>query len=95
MKYNFEIIDGRKHLVMENNPFPLLNTFLLSEGVNFDDIIDEILVEYEHEEKAYFSGNLFGLELENETALLYNKITDEENIIPAQFFIEVFREWNK
>ncbi|MBF0710640.1 MULTISPECIES: hypothetical protein [unclassified Gemella] len=95
MKYTFKIIDNRKHLEIENNFFPILNTFLLSEAINFDDIIEEVVREYEENSTSYFSGNLFSLELENKNAILYNKFTDEKNIIPANLFIEIFREWNK
>lgn len=95
MKYSFKIINGRKHLVTDDNSFPLLNTFLLSEGVNFDDIIEEAITEFEEKGISYFSGNLFSLDLENQRVVLYNKFTDDENIIPANLFVEIFRKWNK
>lgn len=96
MMYDFEIKENKKHLILKDNSYPLLNEFLLVESSSFDDIILDTIQAFEKDYKQqYFSGNIFSFKINEKETLLKNKLSNEENTIDTHLFIEIFKAYIK
>lgn len=96
MHYTFQEKNGRHHLVSNADTLALLNTFLQTDGTNFDDYIVEAIDHVETSgDTQYFSGNIFALEIRSDLTTLNDTLAydDTSSTIETPLFCRIFKQW--
>ena len=94
--YHFEKKKERYHVVFEDEPhYLLVDPFLQVEGVSFDDIITQTIIEFldNIDNEKSFAGNVYEITLYQDETLIEDTLGGIEETIPTSLFIQIYIQW--
>lgn len=94
--YHFEKRKERYHVVFEEEPhYSLVDPFLQVEGVSFDDMITQTIIEFldNIDDEKSFAGNVYEITLNQDKTLIEDTLGGLEETIPTSLFIQIYIQW--
>ncbi|MGX7105993.1 hypothetical protein [Globicatella sanguinis] len=94
--YHFEKRKERYHVVFEDEPhYSLVDPFLQVEGVSFDDMITQTIIEFldSIDDDKSFAGNVYEITLNQDETLIEDTLGGIEETIPTSLFIQIYIQW--